>query len=159
MFYSFDELPIPRLDYLKNSEIGAEVRKRFEGKHWRDVTLEDWINVASVNVIAGVLKLEHFLFYAPSISVGSIDSPDYVDWGVLAWLPKNSGFKVNSASWVDFLAKFGQQNLLDVIDYFNKVKSSNDNEIYGSSRIDLDVMLRIGINLYEDRWLEISLED
>lgn len=101
--------PIPKIvltDDRDRSEFSNEIRKRFLSKPWTSVTLDDWINTASVEVIASYMLPESFHYYLPSLICSSLDNKDYADWGLRAILPPNQRREPKGDWWAKYVSCF-----------------------------------------------------
>jgi hypothetical protein len=125
--------PIPKrilTDERDNSEFSKEIRKRFTSKPWTSVTLDDWINTASIEVIASYMPPEAFQYYLPSIICSSLDNKDYIDWGLRAILPPNQRREAKGDWWIKYVSCFNSEKKKVLQEYIRYIleRSSDESE-------------------------------
>jgi len=128
--------PVPKrvlLDERDETEFADEIRQHFVSKSWDLVTLDDWINTASVEVIAHFMTAQAFHYYLPSILSTSVGSADYIDWGLRAILPHNKSREPKGDWWASFFACFNAEQkkvLREYMAYVSDVSADYSEEKY-----------------------------
>lgn len=118
-------VPIPTILFLDENmsqdDIPGELRARFLGKPWKEVSLDDWRNVASVKVIMNFMTANAFHYYVPSLLVGVLDNLDFVDLGLDALVPNNARRVQKGKWWFDYLSLFSMEQRAVVLGYLGYI--------------------------------------
>ena len=104
-------------------EIPRELLKRFRGKKWTEILLDDWINIAGIQAIRVYLSPSSFHYYLPSLLMSVLERPQYLDWGLEALLPQNKGRKPKGEWWHEYFACFTVEQRLAVRLFISYAKS------------------------------------
>lgn len=123
---AFSHAPIPKDVMIAGDHIGdiwEEIENRFVGLPWFNVSIDAWINTASVHTL-----MKHFFtpiafhYYVPSLLIASLENPNYLDWGLDGVLPNNKNHVPRSEWWKEYRSCFtGEQE--NVIREFLEIAS------------------------------------
>lgn len=105
-------------------DIPDELRARFFGKSWHEVSLGDWRNVAGVRTIMGFMTASAFYYYVPSLLTGVLGNLDFVDWGLEALVPNNARRIQKGEWWFEYLSLFSMEQRTAVLDFICYVEKN-----------------------------------
>lgn len=60
---------------------------RLAGRQWTEIKMRDWTMVGRIGHTRELLEPTTFLYYLPSLMLGAIDDPGYLDWALEAIIP------------------------------------------------------------------------
>jgi hypothetical protein len=108
---AFPIYPIPddffRDNNLISTDIPSELKNRLFSKKWSDVTLMDWrMTGAHIGSIITYMTPDAFRYYLPSLLIGSMHDPKYLDYSVQALLPFNNEHLPKGRWWNSFFNGF-----------------------------------------------------
>jgi len=119
--------PLPKrllLDEYDNSEFSEGICNAFLSKQWVSVTVDDWVNIACIEVVSSYMSPRAFHYYLPSLLLGVLEEGSYIDWGLKAVLPQNQSREPRSDWWKDYVAcfnlkqrRFIQEYILSVLEF------------------------------------------
>jgi hypothetical protein len=117
-------------DGFQSCEFAESLRKSFSGKCWKEISLDDWINVADIETIAQVMTPESFFYYLPSILIHAFLHADYNDWGVRALLPHNQDRIEKGDWWKRFVQLFSREQKVLVCGYLSALEKVSHEDDY-----------------------------
>jgi hypothetical protein len=89
------------LDY----DLPQELRNRIAGRPWKEVTLLDWRMTGTSPVVArSYLEPATFMYYVPSIVVGSSQQIEFIDFALEGIIPHNEHHLPRGKWWSEFAA-------------------------------------------------------
>jgi hypothetical protein len=106
---SFPVKPMPDRFFWSSTEgtekgdIPEELWNRIGNRQWTEVTLLDWrMTGAQPCNSRTYLEPRTFLYYLPSLLVGSLPDPEFIDWALEAMLPNNQNRIPRGKWWNEF---------------------------------------------------------
>jgi len=103
---TFPADPVPSDLFSKPSyadDFTDDIRKCCFGRRWVDVSIHDWsMTGMHLSTIISCMSPEAFIYYLPSILLGSIKDASYLDWGIEAVLPANQKHIPRGSWWYEF---------------------------------------------------------
>lgn len=128
---AFPVEPMPKRYWIDNIEplgdIPRELATRIVYRPWVDVRMLDWtMTGAPAKVARSYLDADAFRYYLPSLLVGGLDEPGYIDWPLECVLPASRKRRTTGTWWQAFWAGFSDQQKDAVRQYLIGVRSMLD---------------------------------
>jgi hypothetical protein len=106
---SFPAKPIPSRFFWSDGEgtdkgnIPDELSNRIGNRQWTEVTLLDWRMTGAAPYISRTyLEPRTFVYYLPSLLVGALFEPDFIDWALEGIIPFNKHRVPRGKWWNEF---------------------------------------------------------
>ena len=146
---AFPQLPVPLNVLIAGDHIGdiwADVDAKFLGKSWVEISLDTWINTASIQALSGsFFTPQAFHYYVPSILIASLQNPNYLDWGLDSVLPKNKHHVPRGDWWKEYRSCFTSEQE-NVVREFLELASAIANPSSGDAGL-CEVVIKLWENL------------
>jgi hypothetical protein len=86
-----------------DGDIPQELRNRIAGRRWTEVTLMDWRMTGTSPVVARrYLEPATFMYYVPSIIVGTSQQIEFIDFALEGIIPHNKHHVPRGKWWSEF---------------------------------------------------------
>jgi hypothetical protein len=126
---SFPTEPVPSVFFWTEGEpiiqpdIPGELQSRMEHRRWTEVTLMDWRMSATPHVVKSYLEPATYLYYLPSLLVGVLADPGFLDWGIEAILPDNQWHKPRGKWWATFRGCVSEQQRITLCEFLALIRA------------------------------------
>jgi hypothetical protein len=100
-----------------------ELERRLAHRRWIDVTMRDWTMVGPACIAKCYLHPDAFRYYLPSLLVGVLDDPGYLDWALECLLPARRKRRTDRADWTDFWDGLSGEQRDTICSYLKGVRS------------------------------------
>jgi hypothetical protein len=99
-------------EHALDRDIPQELKNRIAGRRWNEITLMDWRMIGTSPVVArSYLEPAIFIYYVPSIIVGTSHQIEFMDFALEAIIPDNKHHVPRGKWWSEFagIASPGQR--------------------------------------------------
>ena len=105
----FNIYPLPEqilIEVDQYDEFSNGLLIALHNRPWNAVKLFEWRNIAQVSVVKKFVTPNAFQYFVPSLLLGSIREPEFLNYGLEAILPNNQKRIEKGDWWFDFRARF-----------------------------------------------------
>ena len=105
---AFPQEPVPGRIFWEDhapadDEFTTDIMARLANRRWTEVSVADWAWIGHVDIIRERLHPATFLYYLPSLLLGVIEEPAYLDRALGALIPPGRDRRPKSKWWTKFL--------------------------------------------------------
>ncbi|WP_375785577.1 hypothetical protein ACE10Z_39955 [Bradyrhizobium sp. Pha-3] len=84
-------------------EFSRDLLERLAQRQWTEIKMSDWAMIGSISIVRERLEPATFLYYLPSLLLGVIDDPGYLNWALEAIVPAGRDRRPKSKWWIELL--------------------------------------------------------
>ena len=106
---TFPPQPMPAQFFWKQDrhhnsyEFRQDLLEWLAERQWTDIKMHNWAMAGSAIITRELLEPATFLYYLPSLLLGVIEDPGYLDWALEAIIPSGRDRRLKSKWWGELL--------------------------------------------------------